>query len=130
MSVDTEFAVRKDIRNNPVLREVDSRHRGELHRYLLLVALGVALFLFSAWQRASVIQNLKDIEELKKSQAQAEIANDRLRLNLAVLNAPQMIERQAIELGLRSPSLSETMVIQRAPAPASAPATGVVAQAR
>jgi len=129
MSVDTEFAVRRDIRNNPVLREVDSRHRGELHRYMLLVALGVVLFLFSAWQRASVIQNLKDIEELKKAKAQEEIANRHLRLNLEMLSSPQRVEREALELGLRPPLLSETLVIERAPA--HAPATsGVVAQVR
>jgi len=129
MSVDTEFAVRRDIRNNPVLREVDSRHRGELHRYMLLVALGVVLFLFSAWQRGSVLQNLKDIEELKKSKAEEEIANRHLRLNLEMLSSPQRVEREALELGLRPPLLSETLVIERAPARAPAN-TGVVAQVR
>ena len=67
MSVDTEFGVSRDIRNNPVLREVDSRHRGELRRYMLLVALGVMLFLFSAWQRAAVDRHARAIESLKQS---------------------------------------------------------------
>jgi hypothetical protein len=130
MSIDTEFAIRRDIRNNPVLREVDSRHRGELRRYMLLVALGVVLFLFSAWQRSSVNQHLKEIEELKQSQEDEERLNRRIRLTLATFTAPETIERQAHELGLRPPSLSETMVIERLSAPPPAQATGVVAEAR
>ena len=128
MSVDTEFAVRRGIRNNPVLREVDSRHRGELHRYMLLVALGVVLFLFSAWQRDSVNQYRKQIAELEQSEMQEKELNRKFRLTLETLSAPTRIEPLALELGLRLPSLSETLVIPRAPA--SVPPLGVVAQAR
>jgi cbb3-type cytochrome oxidase subunit 3 len=130
MSVDTEFAVKRDIRNNPVLREVDERHRGELHRYMLLVALGVALFLFSAWQRGSVNQARKQIQELEQSEAQEKFLTGQIRLTLETFSAPEMIEPRALELGLRLPSLSETLVIDLAPPTASAPPTGVVAQAR
>jgi hypothetical protein len=130
MSVDTEFAVRRDIRNNPVLREVDSRHRGELRRYMLLVGLGVALFLFSAWQRNSVWQHRLEIDALTRDRAQEEDLNGRFRLTLETFGAPKMIEERALQLGLRPPLSSETIIIERTPAPASAPATGVVAQVR
>ena len=128
MSIDTEFAVRKGIRNNPVLREVDSRQRSDLRRYLLLVGLSVALLLFSAWQREGVRGHARAIEDLNKWRADEERINRQLRLNLATFSAEPEIARRARQLGLRPPSLAETMVIERVPE--SAPATGVVAQAR
>ena len=127
MSVDTEFAVRKGIRNNPLLREVDSRHRGELHRYMVLVALGVGLLLFSAWQRESVIDRQRQIEELRKSEAEELDLNRQIRLTLETYTAQTRLEERALELGLRQPTLSETIVIERTHA--STPAPGVVAQA-
>ena len=128
MSIDTEYAIRKNIQNNPLLREIDTRQRGELRQYLLLVALGVLLILFSAYQRQRVQARVAEVELLKQQHAEALEANRKLRLNQEMFSSPQVIERGALDLGLRQPSLAETIVIERAPE--SAPAPGVVAQAR
>ena len=128
MSIDTEFAVRKGIRNNPVLREVDSRHRGDLRRYMLLVGLSVAVLLFSAWQREGVRAHASSIDTLSKSRADEDALNRQFRLYLETLTAEPEIARRARALGLREPLLTESIVIVLAPE--SAPATGVVAQAR
>jgi hypothetical protein len=128
MSIDTDYAVKKDIRNNPVLREIDTRHRGELRRYLMLVALSVLVLLASAWQRQRVQALASEVETLKMQQALELENNRKLRLNEEMFNSPPLIERGAIGLGLHAPSLAETMVIERAPE--SSPAPGVVAQVR
>jgi hypothetical protein len=128
MSIDTEYAVKKDIRNNPLMREIDTRHRGELRRYLMLVALSVLVLLASAWQRQRVQALASEVETLKMQQALELENNRKLRLNQEMFNSPPLIERGALDLGLHRPSLAETMVIERAPE--SSPASGVVAQAR
>ncbi|MEO7192871.1 MAG: hypothetical protein ABI051_17640 [Vicinamibacterales bacterium] len=129
MSIDTEYAVRRGIRNNTVLREVDSRHRGELLRYLLLVSGTVLLLLFSAWQRAEVLEHTRNIEQLRKEQNQETVNRRKLNLNLQMLQTPQHIEQRAMQMGLQRPSIATTVVIERAPE--STPADGgVVAQVR
>ena len=51
MSIDVEYAIKKDIRNNPVIREIDLEQKREFLRTAGLAALVVAMLLFSAWQQ-------------------------------------------------------------------------------
>ena len=128
MSVETEYALRKDIRNNPLLREIDTRQRGELRHYALLVLLSVLLVLFSAWQRQRVLALTTEVESLRQQRTAALENSRKLLLNQESFNSPQLVERGARSLGLRPPSLGETLVIERAPDTPVAP--GVVAQVR
>ena len=50
MSIDVEYAIKKDVRNNPIVREVDLAQRQEFRRNVWLGVLVVATLLFSAWQ--------------------------------------------------------------------------------
>jgi cell division protein FtsL len=126
MSIDLEYAIKRDIRNNPVIREVDTRQRHELRRWLLIAGSMVGMLLFSAWQHSRIVETNREIERLRIERAEERETNRQLRLNLATLRAPQQIERRARELGLRPASLAETLVIERTPAPVRA--SGVVAQ--
>ena len=54
MSIDVEYAIKKDIRNNPVVREIDFEQKREFRRTLILAGLIVAMLLFSAWQHLKV----------------------------------------------------------------------------
>ena len=129
MSIDVEFAVRKDIRNNPVVREVDTRQKREFRSIVLLACLSVGLLLFSAWQHFEIVSHGYEIEKLRQAIAREDTVNRRLRLNVETLRAPQAIETRARqEIGLVTPTDKDTIVIERTEAPASAPA--MVALAR
>ena len=56
-AVDFEYAIKKDIRNNPIVREVDQARQRELWRSLAVGAFLVGVLLFSAWQHFELISN-------------------------------------------------------------------------
>jgi hypothetical protein len=129
MSVDIEFAIRKDIRNNPVVRELDSRQKHEFRSIVLLASLTVALLLFSAWQHFEIVSHGYEIERLRVQIASESTINRQLRLNLETLRAPQEIERRARrEIGLTAPTDADTIVIERSRV--AAPSHAMIAMAR
>lgn len=129
MSIDVEYAIKKDLRNNPVVRGVDGKQRRALVRTLGLGGLLVGLVLFSASHYYQIIAASYQVELLAKEYAEAELLNRRLRLEVESLRAPAMVERRAMrELGMVYPTAAETLLIERVRA-ASAPAA-VVAHAR
>ena len=129
MSIDIEYAIKKDIRNNPLVREVDAQQKRDLRRTFCLTALIVAAALFSAWQHYRTVNYGYQIEQLRLEQAAEEATNRQLRLNLESLRAPGVIDRRARqELGLVAPSSLETVVLERAPV--TLPSRSVVADAR
>ena len=76
---DLEYAIKKDVRNNPIIREADTRQHREFSRTAAIWALIVVMFLFAAWQHASVLQNEYQIERLLQQRAAEEAINRRLR---------------------------------------------------
>jgi len=114
MSIDREYAIRTDVKNNPVVRETDSRHGRELRRTLVLGVVTVAMLLFSVWQRSNLELTGYQVERLRASREDETTKNRQLRLNVETLRAPQTIERRALQMGLRRPTLAETLVIERA----------------
>jgi hypothetical protein len=126
MSIDLEYAIRKDIRNNPVIRELDTRERREIRRTIWLAVLSVALLLFAAWQNQKMVQHGMDMERWRAELAYEARANRWLQLNLETLRAPKEIEKRARDLGMVPAPAADTLVIERAPAPA--PRGGVIAQ--
>jgi hypothetical protein len=128
MSIDVEYAIKKDIRNNPVIREVDADQSREFRRIVLLAALGVFVLLLSVWEHVVVVNAGMATERLRIDRATETTINRQLRLNLETLQAPDAIERRARALGLQPPALADTLILERAhvaPAPG-----GVVAEAR
>ena len=128
MSIDPEYAIKTDIRNNPVIREADRRERREFRRIMLLACLSVGLLLFSAWQHFETLRSGYAIEDLRQFRAYEEAVNRQLRLNLETLRAPQKIdERARRELGLVAPGPAEVVVIERV-RPSAPPADVVAAR--
>jgi len=128
MSLDLEYAIKTDIRNNPVIREVDARQRHDLWRMVSLVTVTVITTLLVSWQHVTTQQTRMRIEVLRLERAEAESQNRRLRLNLEAATAPGVVERRARALGMRPATLAETLVIERSSQPAAA--DGLLAQAR
>ena len=127
MSIDLEYAIKTDVKNNPVLREADARHSRELQRTLLLGMVTVAMLVFSVWQRSNLEITGYQVERLRAALEDETIKNRQLRLNVESMRAPQQIERRALQLGLRRPSLAETIVIEQAHE--SSPSGALVARA-
>ena len=69
MSIDLEYAIKTDIRNNPVVRETDVRERREFRRIVLLASLSVGLALFSAFQHFETLRYGYSIEQLRQDRA-------------------------------------------------------------
>jgi cell division protein FtsL len=129
MSLDLEYAIKKDIRNNPVVREIDVQQKREFRHTLVLAGLIVAMLLFSAWQHFKVIHSGYLLEELRSRQAAEESLNRKLRLEIETLRRPQELEERAARLlQMELPSEKNTLVIERVRT--ATPGKAIVAKAR
>jgi len=116
---DFEYAIKKDIRNNPIVREVDQARQRELWRSLVIGVVLVAVLLFSAWQNFELLQHGYRIEQMQQERTREIEINRHLRLEIETLRSPTRIERIATEqLNLVAPSSDQAVVIERViPAP-------------
>jgi cell division protein FtsL len=123
-----EYAVKKDVRNNPIVREVDEARQRELWKSVGIAGLLVLVLLFSAWQHFELLRHGYRIEELQHERAAEEDAARHLRLEIESLKSPRRIEPLALEkLHLVAPTRDEAIVIERV-LPADPPAKSVVAR--
>jgi len=114
MSEPFEYAIKKDVRNNPIVREVDEARQRQLLRAVGIGALLVAVLLFSAWQHFELLRHGYQIERMQQERAAEEDVNRHLRLEIETLRAPKRIERLATErLHLVAPSRDEAVVVER-----------------
>ena len=129
MSIDLEYAIKKDIRNNPVVRQIDREQKREFYRTIGLAGLLVAMLLFSAIPHFRIVNSGYEVEQLRLALAAEQSRQRALRLTLETQLAPGVIaERARQELGMRSPSPADTVVIERIDRPV--PPRSVVALAR
>jgi cell division protein FtsL len=125
-SADFEYAIKKDIRNNPIVREVDEARQRQLLRSLFIGGVLVAVVLFSAWQNFELAQHGTRLQQIQEQKAAELEINRRLRLDVETLRAPERIEKRARDLNLVWPSQAEAIVIERV-TPAAPPDQSVVA---
>jgi cell division protein FtsL len=123
-----EYAIKKDVRNNPIVREVDEARHRELWKSVALAAFLVLVLLFSAWQHFELLRHGYRVEQMQRERAAEEEAARRLRLEIDTLRAPQRIEALATRrLRLVAPSKEEAIVLERV-VPSEPPASSVVAR--
>ena len=123
-----EYAVRKDVRNNPIVREVDAERQAEMWKTLGLATLAVLAVMFWTWQHFELLRHGYKLEELQKAQAEEESITRHLRLEVETLRAPKRIEALARgRLNLVTPAREDAIVIERV-VPAEPPAKSVVAR--
>ena len=67
-----EYAIKKDVRNNPIVREVDERRLREQWRSVAFGVLFVAVLLFSGWQRVELLQHGYRVEQMQKERGEQE----------------------------------------------------------
>jgi cell division protein FtsL len=117
-----EYAIKKDVRNNPIVREVDEHRVRELWRFVTIGVFVVAVLLLLAWQRVELLQNGYKVEELRRARAEEEVTNRHLRLEIETLKAPQRIESLATRrLHLVAPEAGAAIVIERVVPPEPPP---------
>jgi cell division protein FtsL len=125
-----EYAIKKDVRNNPIVREMDEERQRELWKSAGVAGFLVLVLLLSAWQHFELLRHGYQAEELQRQRASEEEAGRRLLLEIETLKSPKRIERLATEqLHLVTPSREEATVIERV-LPADPPAASVVALRR
>jgi cell division protein FtsL len=124
------YAVKKDIRNHRIVREIDRARHRDLWRWARIGALFVGLFLYSAWQDFELLRYGYRLEQLQKQTKEQEAINRHLRLEIHSLKAPQRIAGLAArQLRMVEPGREEAIVIERA-VPAAPPPHSVVARDR
>ena len=128
MSAEFEYVIKKDVRNNPIVREVDRERHLEMWRSIGAGAFLVAVLLFSAWQHFELLRHGYRIEEMQKERAAQDEINRHLRLEIDTLRSPARIEKLATErLGMVSPGSADATVIERV-MPTSPPPKSVIAR--
>ena len=122
-----EYEIRKDFRNNQIVREVDERRLRDLWQSLGIGILLVLVLLFSAWQHFELLRHGYKLEQMQRERASENDINRHLRLEMETLRAPQRIEKLATErLGMVAPGAAEAIVLERVTAQPP-PAKSIVA---
>jgi len=129
MNIDVEYAIKKDIRNNPVVRQIDAQQKREFVRTTLLVSLAVCMSLFAAWQHFKLVQHGYELQKIQQTRTVEETLHRKLRLEVETLKAPDRIEVLATrKLDMFAPPAKDTLVLERATP--STPDAAAVAIAR
>jgi cell division protein FtsL len=123
-----EYAIKKDVRNNPIVRELDRRRQREMFRSGAIGVFLVSVLLFSAWQHFELLRHGYRLEQMQKERAAEEEINRHLRLEIETLRSPARIERLAMDrLHMVAPGPDEAAVIERV-LPTTPPPRSVVAR--
>ena len=123
-----EYSIKKDIRNNPIVREIDLERHREMWRSMGIGLFLVAVLLFSAWQHFELQQHGYKYEQMLQERAEEDLVNRHLRLEVETLKAPARVERVATgKLRMVAPTATDSTVIERV-APAPVPPRSVVAR--
>ena len=123
-----EWAIKKDVRNNPIVREVDLERHRDMWRSVGFSVLLVVVLLFAAWQQFELKRYGYRMEETQKVIDEEGVTTRRLRLELETLRSPATVEWEAkTRLHMVEPGPGESTVIERV-FETAAPPESVVAQ--
>ena len=126
MNADFEYAIKKDVRNNPIVREVDEARQRQILRSLWVGGLLVTVLLFSAWQNSELVQHGYNMQRLQDEEAEQVEINRQLTLEVETLRSPEVIEKKAREMKLIAPPPGRAVVIERV-TPSAPPGKSIVA---
>jgi len=109
-----EYAIKKDVRNNPIVREIDRERNREFVRSVAVGVFLVSVLLFWAWQQFELRRNGYRLEQMQQERALEAEVNRHLRLEAQTLQAPERIERIALgRLRMVAPRPEDASVIER-----------------
>lgn len=117
-----EYAIKKDVRNNPIVREVDRERHREMLRSVVIGTFLVLVALFATWQHFDLLRHGYRIEEMQRARAEEREITRHLRLQIESLRSPGAIEHIATtRLHMVVPGPQDSAVIERAIPAAAAP---------
>ena len=108
-----EYAVKKDVKNNPIVREVDRERHRDMFRHILFGAGLVIVVLFWAWQHFELLRHGYRVEQMQQELMAEQETNRHLRLETETLASPARIEREARRIGLGPATPADTVVVER-----------------
>jgi cell division protein FtsL len=109
-----EYAIRKDVRNNPIVREIDEQRQRELWQSFFIGAALVLVLMFSAWQHFELLRHGYRLEQMQRERAAEDEINRHLRLEIETLQSPKRIEKLATgRLKMVPPAAGEAIVLER-----------------
>ena len=121
-----EYAIKKDIRNNPIVREVDRDRHRQMWRTAGVCVFLVSVVLFWAWQHFELLRHGYRLEQMQRERAAETEIHRPLRLEIETLRSPVRIERLATDrLRMVSPGPGDASVIERVQAPPVPPRSAV-----
>jgi len=114
--MDFEYAIKMDVRNNPIVREIDESRQRELWRWVAIGVCLVIVVLFSLWQRFTVMRVGTEIEQMERALQEEREVNRQLRLDVETLTAPRRIAKLAAArpLNMVMPDRASTLILERA----------------
>jgi cell division protein FtsL len=126
--VDFEYAIKMDVRNNPIVREIDQTRQRELWRSVVIGVGLVVVVLFSLWQRFAVMRVGTEIERMQHQLTEERAINRQLLAEVETLSNPRRIAKLAggKPLFMVAPDQASTLILERATV-APPPSSSVVA---
>src|ERR1700688_3985793 len=97
MAESFEYAIKKDVRNNPIVREIDRVRQSELWKSVGIAGFLVLVLLFSAWQHFELLRHGYKVEQMERERAAEEELTRQLRLEVETLKSPKRIEALATQ---------------------------------
>jgi len=123
-----EYEIKKDVRNNPIVREVDRERNREMVRSVGIGVFLVVVLLFWAWQQFELLRHGYRLEQMQQERAVEAEVNRHLRLEVQTLRSPERIERLALgRLHMIAPRAEDSAIIERV-VETAAPPRSVVAR--
>jgi len=117
-----EYAIKKDVRNNPIVREIDETRQRELWKSVAVGGALVLALLFSAWQHFELLRHGYKVEEMQRERVREEDLSRQYRLEIDTLRSLKRIESLATrKLHLVAPSQDDAILIERVRQPDSPP---------
>jgi len=87
-----EYAIKKDVRNNPIVREVDRERHREMWRSLAVGSFLVAVLVFFVWRHNELLFSGYEIGDIQSARVEQEKLNEALRLEIETLKSLSRLE--------------------------------------
>ena len=123
-----EYAIKKDVRNNPIVREVDRERHREMWQSMGVAAFLVAVLVFSVWRHNELLWTGYQVSAMQRDRINQEKVNEALRLEIDTLKSLSRLELYGTrDLEMIVPGPADQGVIERVVS-GDAPSSSVVAQ--
>ena len=126
--MDFEHAIKMDVRNNPIVREVDRERHREMWRSVAVGTFLVAVLVFFVWRHNQLLWAGYEIGDIQAARVAQEKLNESLRLEIETLKSLPRLEFFAKhDLHMIVPAADDHGVIERVDS-GDSPSSSVLAQ--